>query len=594
MAPITKDSPLAEYVKNLIRDNKVTIFSKTTCPYCTRVKSLFNELNVPFLALELDQHDNGADIQSMLFTMTKQRTVPNVFVNESHVGGCDDTMKANSSGRLQELLNKPSYDYDLIVIGGGSGGLAASKQAAKYGKRVAVFDFVKPTPIGTTWGLGGTCVNVGCIPKKLMHQAACLGHSLHDAKLFGWKVSPTEVGHDWETMKDNVQAHIGSLNWGYRVQLREKNVTYVNAYAEFIDAHTIKAVDRRGKETTYTSEYFIIATGLRPRYPGIPGDREFGITSDDLFSLPYAPGKTCVIGASYVALECAGFLKALGYDVTVMVRSIFLRGFDQDMSERIGAFMQNEGIRILRECLPTQVEQLEVGQPGRIKVSAQFSNGEQFEEEFNTILFAIGRDACTVGIGLENVGVQLNPKNGKVVAVNEQSSIPHIFGIGDILDGKPELTPVAIQAGRLLSSRLFGGSDVQCDYVNIPTTVFTPLEYGCCGYSEEDAIAKFGDENIEVYHSGMWPLEYTVAKRSENDCYVKLICLISENEKVVGFHYLGPNAGEVTQGFALGLRMGATKADFDNLIGIHPTCAEIFTTLEKTKRSGDSVKASGC
>lgn len=594
MAPVTAASKsVPQLVQRLIEDNPVVIFSKSTCPTCGRVKEVFEKLGQNSYLVEVDKEDNGKEIKTYLKEMTGKKTYHDVFINGTLVGNCDDTVRAQDEGRLVELLSKPAYDYDLIVIGGGSGGLAASKEAARHGKKVAVFDFVQPTPIGTTWGLGGTCVNVGCIPKKLMHQAANLGHYLHDSRKFGWEFSD-EVKHDWETMKSNIQNHVHSLNWGYRVQLREKKVTYENSFAEFIGPHTIKAVNKKGKESTYTARNFILATGLRPRYPGIPGDREFGVTSDDLFSLPYNPGKTCVIGASYVALECGGFLRAIGCEVTVLVRSILLRGFDQEMAEKIGVYMEKEGIKIVRECIPTKVEQIEAGQPGRLLVTGEMSNGDIFQDEFNTILFAIGRDACTANIGLDVVGVKLNPKNGKVMNINEQSTVPYIYAIGDILDGRQELTPVAIQAGKLLARRMFAGSDIQCDYVNVPTTVFTPIEYGCCGYSEEDAIAKFGADNIEVYHAGMWPLEYTVAKRSEDDCYVKLICLRNQNEKVVGFHYLGPNAGEITQGFALGMRLGATKGDFDALIGIHPTCAEIFTTLEITKRSGIPIKASGC
>jgi len=198
-------------------------------------------------------------------------------------------------------------------------------------------------------------------------------------------------------------------------------------------------------------------------------------------------------------------------------------------------------------------------------------------------------------MGLDKIGVALNPKNGKVLHdAAEKTNVGNIFAIGDVLDGKPELTPVAIQAGKLLARRLCDVSNVLTDYVNVCTTVFTPLEYGCCGLSEEDAIAQFGEENLEVYHQNFWPLEWTVAHRPENNCYLKLICNKLQSEKVVGFHYLGPNAGEVTQGFGMALKMGATKADFDNLIGIHPTTAETFTTLAITKSSGVDASATGC
>nr|QWA14832.1 thioredoxin reductase [Diaphanosoma celebensis] len=610
MPPVNPKPSCLQKIDEFVRTSKVAVFSKSFCPFCIRVKNLFRSINQEIATLELDELEDGAEIQDALFQKTALKTVPNIFINGVHIGGCDNVMEAHQTGRLQVLLSKsqeapsPSgsapqepevkYDYDLVVIGGGSGGLAASKEAALWGAKVAVCDFVVPTPIGTTWGLGGTCVNVGCIPKKLMHQAALLGQAINDAKKFGWDL-PENVNFNWLTMVEAIQAHIGSLNWGYRVALREKKVTYLNAYAEFVDPHTLKTTDRRGKVNNITARYVLLATGGRPRYPDIPGAKEYGITSDDIFSLQHHPGKTLCVGASYIALECAGFLAGLGIDATVMVRSILLRGFDQQIAELIGGYMEKHGVQFKRGYVPTKIERIEEGSPGRLKVTSENGDGEILEEEYNTVLFAIGRDACTSTIGIENSGVLLNPKNGKVITdEKEQSNVPHIYAIGDILDGKLELTPVAIQAGKLLARRIFGNQTLLTDYANVPTTVFTPLEYGCVGLSEEDAIKKYGEADIEVYHSYITPLECTVPKRDDNAGYAKLICVKSLNEKVVGFHILAPNAGEITQGFAIGLKMGATKADFSNLIGIHPTVAEVFTTLSITKSSGADVFQKGC
>uniref|UniRef100_A0A8C9SPX1 thioredoxin-disulfide reductase (NADPH) n=1 Tax=Scleropages formosus TaxID=113540 RepID=A0A8C9SPX1_SCLFO len=485
-------------------------------------------------------------------------------------------MQAHSDGLLQKLLtgDKEDYEYDLIVIGGGSGGLACSKEAAALGKKAMVLDYVVPTPKGTTWGLGGTCVNVGCIPKKLMHQTALLGTALQDSRKFGWEFDET-VKHNWDTMKTAVNNYIASLNWGYRVQLRDKNVTYMNSYAEFVEPHKIKATNKRGKETFHTAAKFVLATGERPRYLGIPGEKECCITSDDLFSLPYCPGKTLVVGASYVALECGGFLAGLGLDVTIMVRSILLRGFDQDMANRAGAHMEEHGVKFIRRFVPTKVSR---------HLTCEMS-----------VLIAVGRNACTSKIGLDKAGVKVNEKNGKIpVNDEEQTNVPHIYAIGDILEGKLELTPVAIQAGKLLARRLFGGSSVKCDYVNVPTTVFTPLEYGSCGLSEEKATELYGQDNIEVFHTLFWPLEFTVPNRDNNKCYAKIICNKLDSDRVVGFHYLGPNAGEVTQGFGAAIKCGLTKEQLDSTIGIHPTCAEIFTTMHVTKQSGEDVTQAGC
>ncbi|KAJ1110770.1 hypothetical protein NDU88_008116 [Pleurodeles waltl] len=588
---------LRSRVRGMIEAQRVVVFSKTSCPYCHKVKELFNSLSVEYNALELDQCEDGTTIQEILMEMTGQNTVPNVFVNKEHVGGCDKTLQAHRNGSLQKLLNegKEVYDYDLIVIGGGSGGLACSKEAASLGKKVMVLDFVVPTPQGVSWGLGGTCVNVGCIPKKLMHQAALLGQALRDSRKFGWEYDE-QVKHNWQTMTEEIQNYIGSLNWGYRVSLRDKKVTYENAYAEFVEPHKIKATGRNKKEKFFTADKFVVATGERPRYLGISGDKEYCITSDDLFSLPYCPGKTLVVGASYVALECAGFLAGIGLDVTVMVRSILLRGFDQEMAERAGDYMEKHGVKFIRKFVPTAIERLEEGAPGKLKVMAKSTEGtEVIEGEYNTVLIAVGRDACTRNIGLDKIGVEINEKNGKVpVNDEEQTNVPHVYAIGDILDGKLELTPVAIQAGRLLARRLFGGSTIKCDYVNVPTTVFTPMEYGCCGLSEDRAIEQFGEKNLEVYHTLFWPLEWTVPGRDNNTCYAKIICDKTDDDRVVGFHVLGPNAGEVTQGFGVAMKCGLTKQLLDETIGIHPTNAEVFTTLEVTKNSGADISQKGC
>lgn len=387
-------------------------------------------------------------------------------------------------------------------------------------------------------------------------------------------------------MVEAIQDHIGSLNWGYRVALRSKKVEYLNSYGVFLDPHTIECTDRQKKKRVITAQTIVIATGGRPKYPSIPG-AELCISSDDLFSKTTPPGKTLVVGASYVALECAGFLRGLGYDVTVMVRSILLRGYDQQMAEAIGAYMKDHHhISFIRPANPQKVEKQ---QNGRLKVT-----WEEGSDEYDTVLVAVGRDPETKKIGLDKSGVITDPQTGKIDTINEQTNIPHIYAIGDITSGHSELTPVAIQAGRLLARRLYGGSTALMDYRDVPTTVFTPLEYGCVGYSEEDAIQKFGSDQIEVYHTFYQPLEWTIAHKPENACYMKLICNKADNERVIGFHVLGVNAGEITQGFAVAIKAGATKSHFDDTVGIHPTSAEEFTTLEITKRSGLSSTKAGC
>lgn len=487
---------------------------------------------------------------------------------------------------------------DFLVIGGGSGGMAAAKEAAKIGAKVVLFDYVKPSTQGTTWGLGGTCVNVGCVPKKLMHYAAHIGHTVHnDAAKYGWNVG-SDFTHNWENLVDTVQNHIHSLNFGYRGGLRSNKVEYINALASFVDANTIQYT-LKGQTKTICAKNILIATGGRPSLPeDVPGAREFAITSDDLFSLPTAPGKTLVVGASYIALECAGLLTALGYDTTVAVRSILLRGFDRQCADKIGELMKCTGTKFAQK-LPSSITKDDAG-----KLTVIFSDGSA--DVFDTVLYATGRYADTKNIGLDKAGVTVE-KDGKFdVNEQEQTNIPHIYAIGDILRGKPELTPVAIKTGELLARRVFGVGNALMDWDLVPTTVFTPVEYGAVGLSEEEAEKRFPGD-IETFLFEFTSLEHAAAHREKVEseradefdadmppsCLAKLVCLKSQKNRVIGFHFVGPNAGEITQGFGLALRLGATKEDFDNTVGIHPTDAEAFMSLSITRASGESWIASG-
>jgi pyruvate/2-oxoglutarate dehydrogenase complex dihydrolipoamide dehydrogenase (E3) component len=305
-----------------------------------------------------------------------------------------------------------------------------------------------------------------------------------------------------------------------------------------------------------------------------------------------APGKTLVIGASYVALECAGFLTALGYDTTVMVRSILLRGFDQDMANRIGSYMESHHTKFIKGSVPTKLEKPEPN--GKILVSYE-QDGQVKQEEYDTVLFAIGRYALTKELNLESTGIRTE-SNGKIkVTDDEQTEVPNIYAIGDVIYGKLELTPVAIKAGKLLAYRLFGGKTEKMDYVNVPTTVFTPLEYGCCGLSEEDAQAKYGAENISTYHTEFRPLEWSYNKsRPEGECYVKVLVNKLDNERVVGFHICAPNAGEITQGIGIAMKCGVTKELLDSCVGIHPTIAEDCIGLKYTKEENPDASKGGC
>ncbi|XP_033168405.1 thioredoxin reductase 1, mitochondrial isoform X1 [Drosophila mauritiana] len=493
---------------------------------------------------------------------------------------------------VRKMSNKGgSYDYDLIVIGGGSAGLACAKEAVLNGARVACLDYVKPTPtLGTKWGVGGTCVNVGCIPKKLMHQASLLGEAVHEAAAYGWNVDD-KIKPDWHKLVQSVQNHIKSVNWVTRVDLRDKKVEYINGLGSFVDSHTLLAKLKSG-ERTITAQTFVIAVGGRPRYPDIPGAVEYGITSDDLFSLDREPGKTLVVGAGYIGLECAGFLKGLGYEPTVMVRSIVLRGFDQQMAELVAASMEERGIPFLRKSVPLSVEKQDDG-----KLLVKYKNvetGEEAEDVYDTVLWAIGRKGLVDDLNLPNAGVTVQ-KDKIPVDSQEATNVANIYAVGDIIYGKPELTPVAVLAGRLLARRLYGGSNQRMDYKDVATTVFTPLEYACVGLSEEDAVKQFGADEIEVFHGYYKPTEFFIPQKSVRYCYLKAVAERHGDQRVYGLHYIGPVAGEVIQGFAAALKSGLTINTLINTVGIHPTTAEEFTRLAITKRSGlDPTPASCC
>uniref|UniRef100_A0A3Q2DX38 thioredoxin-disulfide reductase (NADPH) n=1 Tax=Cyprinodon variegatus TaxID=28743 RepID=A0A3Q2DX38_CYPVA len=486
--------------------------------------------------------------------------------------------------KIIHLIGK--YDYDLVVIGGGSGGLACSKEAAQLGQKVAVLDYVEPSAKGTKWGLGGTCVNVGCIPKKLMHQAALLGTAVKDAKKYGWQM-PETVNHDWAMMAEAIQNHVRSLNWGHRVQLQDKKVKYLNVKGSLLDEHTVRGLSKAGKETILTAKNIVIATGGRPKYPTqIPGAVEHGITSDDIFWL-----KTWL--NADVALECAGFLTGIGLDATVMVRSIALRGFDQQMAGLVTDYMEAYGTKFIWRSLPKSVDKLS---SGALQVTwKDTETGSEHKDTYDSVLWAVGRAPETKALGLDKLGVELNTQTGKiVVGPDESTSLPNVYALGDISEGRPELTPTAVKAGKLLAHRLAGQNTDLMNYDKVATTVFTPLEYGCVGLSEEEAERRHGKDGIEVFHAFYKPLEFTVAERDASQCYIKVICENGGDRKILGLHFTGPNAGEVIQGFSMSLQCGATYSHLLQTVGIHPTCAEEVVKIHITKRSGLDPTVTGC
>jgi thioredoxin reductase (NADPH) len=343
------------------------------------------------------------------------------------------------------------------------------------------------------------------------------------------------------------------LNFGYRVQLREAGVTYLNKLGKFVGPNTLELTDNKGKTSTITGARFVIATGGRPTPLDIPGG-EHAITSDDIFMKETAPGKTCVVGAGYVALECGGFLAGLKQgEVTVLVRSKPLRTFDQDVVKYVVDYMTHHGVKIAEGVLPKSIEKMPNG-----RFLVKYGDTA---EEFDTVLSAIGRTPDLAKLGVNEVfgnALALH-KNGKILTTNEQTSVPHVYAIGDVIANAPELTPVAILAGKMLAKRLFGNGTELMNYKNIATAVFTPLEIGTVGLTEEEAIALYGCDSVDAYVSNFAPLEWAITDNHHDlTCFAKIVVNTKQNNKVIGMHICSTNAGEIIQGYGVAMNKGLT------------------------------------
>jgi thioredoxin/glutathione reductase (selenoprotein) len=597
--PNSKKGKLKREIEETIGSNKVVVISKSWCPFCRKVGLALGKHGVMDMkVVEADYRSDEQDYMNTIQEITGKRSVPQVWIGSKWVGGCDDTLALDEKAELRKRLSDigaldpepdlpgSAYDYDLFVLGGGSGGAAAALEAAQQeGVRVACADFVKASPAGTTWGVGGTCVNVGCIPKKLMHIAATMGENTHDLAAFGWTQKSggnVELKHDWDALCKGIRSYIkDTLNQGLLDGFSANNVAYHNAYATLKDRHTILLEGADGVQKTVTSKNILLAAGGRPNDGGYPGAKEYCITSDDLFWLKEAPGKTLVVGAAYIALECAGFLTGLGYDTTVMVRSMLLRGFDRECVDKIDNYMVKGGTKFIRGTVPTRFEK---GTTKKVRAFWKGPDGAEVSEEYDTVLLAVGRKGEAEKLGLANAGIKFSPKDGKVFAPCEQTNIPNIFCVGDLVADRPELTPVAKVAGKKVVGRLFKGDLVAMDYTKIATTVFTPLEYGMVGLTEEQAREKHGEE-LEVITKEAKPLEWAVVPHRAPDAFFKIL-VDKKTGRLVGFHILGPNAGEITQAMALAIKMGVTKDQLDDVVGIHPTLAETMTMMSGKKIAG--------
>lgn len=446
-------------------------------------------------------------------------------------------------------------EYDYIVIGGGSGGIASANRAAMHGAKVILFEGKE---------VGGTCVNVGCVPKKVMWYGAQVAETLHRyAGEYGFDVTINKF--DFATLKANRQAYIDRIHGSYERGFDNNGVERVYEYARFVDPHTVEVAGER-----YTAPHILIATGGHALYPNIPGS-EYGITSDGFFELDEVPKRTAVIGAGYIAVEVAGVLNALGSDTHLFVRKDRpLRTFDKDIVDVLVDEMAKSG-----PTLHTHANATEVVKNADDSLTISFDNGETITVD--CLIWAIGRAANTSGFGLEKTGVKLTEKGTIYSDEFENTSVPGIYALGDVT-GKLDLTPVAVKAGRQLSERLFNNkADAKLDYTDVATVVFSHPVIGSVGLTEEKAIAKYGAENIKVYKSSFTPM-YTALGDNRQPSTMKLVTL-GDDEKIIGLHGIGYGVDEMIQGFSVAIKMGATKADFDNTVAIHPTGSEEFVTM---------------
>ncbi len=442
------------------------------------------------------------------------------------------------------------YDYDLIIIGGGSGGVRASRMSAAHGARVALIE---------SGALGGTCVNVGCIPKKLFSYAAHAAFDIADARGFGWSVAGARF--DWKTLLANKDREISRLNDVYAKVLRDAGVKIITGRARVVDAHTVAVGDQM-----LSAAHLLIATGGHAVKPDIPG-AELGITSDQAFHLAALPRRAVVIGGGYIAVEFASIFNGLGVETTLLHRGAqLLRGFDEDLGKVLGEEMTRHGVTLELNETPTGL--VRDGDGLRVLLGS----GRSIDADL--VLFATGRVPNVAGLGLEDAGVRL-AKNGAVQVDDFYcSSVPSIHAIGDVID-RVQLTPVAIAEGMVLARNLFRKESAVLNYANIPTAVFSHPHIGSVGLSETRAREKHGA--VDVYRTRFRPLKATLSGSGEQ-VFMKLV-VARDSGRVLGAHMVGDGAGEIIQGLAVALNCGATKAQFDATLGIHPTTAEEFVTL---------------
>ena len=443
--------------------------------------------------------------------------------------------------------------FDLLVIGGGSGGIAHARRAAEYGATVGVIEYGP---------LGGTCVNVGCVPKKVMWYTAGHAHHFAHAADYGFDVAVN--GHDWTTLKARRDGYVHRLNGIYENNLDKSGVTTITGTASFVDAHTVAV-----EGVQYHADRIVVATGGRPIVPNISG-AELGITSDGFFELEERPRRVLVAGSGYIAVELAGVFNALGSETQLVVRKdSIIRSFDSMLGEQLMEAMQKDGVRIDTRVIPLSVEQTDDG------LVLYAEDGRRFGP-VDCLLWAIGRSPNVASLELDNAGVQSDDDGFITTDDFQQTNVENIFALGDVT-GRPALTPVAIAAGRRLADRLYGGMEGRhLDYKLIPTVVFSHPPIATVGMTEDAARAEYGDA-VKVYSSGFTPMFYALGDMKQRS--VMKLVVAGDDERVLGCHVIGEGADEMMQGFAVAMRMGATKADFDDTVAIHPSNAEELVTM---------------
>ncbi|OCQ21009.1 glutathione-disulfide reductase [Pseudoalteromonas luteoviolacea] len=447
--------------------------------------------------------------------------------------------------------------FDYIAIGGGSGGIASANRAAMRGAKVALVEAKH---------MGGTCVNVGCVPKKVMWHGAQVAEAIKlYAPDYGFDVELKNF--NWAKLVESREAYIGRIHQGYNKYLASNGVTVINGFAKFIDNKTIEV---NGEQ--YTADHICIAVGGRPSVPNIPG-AEHGIDSNGFFELNEQPRRVAVIGAGYIAVELAGVLHSLGTETHLFVRKHApLRNFDPMVVETLTEVMEKEGPTLHTHATPKELVKEADG-----SVTLHLENGES--HTVDQVIWAIGREPVTDKINLAATDVKITDKGYVKVDEWQNTSVSGIYALGDIMEGGIELTPVAVKAGRMLAERLFNPElpNAKMDYNLVPTVVFSHPPIGTIGLTEPEAIAEYGEDNVKVYNSTFAAM-YTAVTQHRQPCRMKLVCAGPE-EKIVGLHGIGFAVDEMIQGFGVAMKMGATKADFDSVVAIHPTGSEEFVTM---------------